>query len=295
MCFKFIFIFILISFQQNFVYSTDQNDSSVNETSNKETEEFNSSDLNKKLHLVPLTDSINNFGAQFINQLNNIDKFSKSNIVFSPLSIVQIFSMIISSAKNDTYEELMNLFGFNEQLQTSENVNNAFRILLDDYEKNKLEKSKRPIKLSLNSIALYSNNFNIKKSFRANLKDNYKADARKIDFSNNDALTAINEFVNSNTNGLIPKLLEKLNPEDKLALVNAFYFKGDWVNQFEKNLVKDRSFFNADKTTTQAKMMFKRSYYDYFEDNDVQSIVLPYLGTKIYFRLNNEFNKFFKF
>ena len=235
-------------------------------------------ELAGKLRLVPLTDSINDFGMQLMKQLNDESPDQTKNIAFSPLSIGQIFSMLISAAQNETLNEFMTAFGFADRLPKPENVNEAFKLLLNDYDKATLEKSKRPIKLSLPSMALYSTEFNIKKSFRKNLKDNYRADARKIDFSNNEALNVINSFVNENTNGLIPKLLEKLEPETKLALVNAFYFKGSWTSQFEKNFVKDRPFNNADKTTTTAKLMFKRDHYYYFDDSDVQTISLPYLG-----------------
>lgn len=262
--------------------ASDQNDTLVEDvTSGNVTDEF-SGELENKLRLVPLTDAINDFGMQLIQNLNNQTNDKKAkNFAFSPLSIGQIFSMIISSAQNETLAELMNVFRFADQLGTPQNVNNAFRILLDDYDKSKLEQSKRSIKLSLPSLALYSTDFNIKKSFRKNLKENYKADASKIDFSNGDAVKVINDFVNNNTNGLITKLVEKLDPDTKLALVNAFYFKGDWVSQFDKNFVKNRAFNNADQTISQASTMFKRDHLYYFEDNDVQVVSLPYLGINV--------------
>lgn len=278
------FILIQILINSNLVFSADQNVSmpTIESYTEIESDELNS-ELNKKLHLVPLTDSINDFGMQLINHLNNQEKNSTKNIAFSPLSISQAFSMIISSAQNETLTELMKAFRYDNQFETGDNVNGAFKILLDDYEKAELEKSKRKITLSLPSIALYSNDFNIKKSFRANLKDNYKTDARKTDFTSKEASKVVNEFVNLNTNGLIPSLVGKLEPNSKLLLANAFYFKGDWVNAFEKNFVKDRTFFNADKSTSSVGMMFKRDKFNFFQDDDVQVVALPYQGNRIEF------------
>ena len=231
MSFKSIYIILILLQTANLILSADQNDTLNDEPTNSDNTTQNAdigSELTNKLRLVPLTDSLNDFGMQLIRRLNN-ETEKTSNVAFSPLSIGQIFSMILSSAQNETLDELMKAFAFNDQLQTPENVNNVFKLLLDDYEKTKLDESKRQIKLSLPSLALYSTEFNIKKSFRTNLKDNYKSVARKIDFSNNDALNIINSFVKEKTNGLIPKLLEKLDSETKLALVNAFYFKGELI------------------------------------------------------------------
>ena len=272
-------IVFLLAMQIGAIFSLAAQEDATTESPNNQTQpEELDPELASKLRLVPLTDSINDFGMQLMKQLNGESPDQTKNIAFSPLSIGQIFSMLVSAAQNETLNELMNAFGFDERLSNPDAVNEAFKLLLNDYEKAKLEQSKRPIKLSLPSMALYSTEFNIKKSFRKNLKDNYRADARKIDFSNGEALNVINSFVNENTNGLIPKLLEKLDAETKLALVNAFYFKGGWTKQFDQNLVKDRPFNNADKTTTNAKLMFKRDHYYYFDDNDVQAISLPYLG-----------------
>ena len=258
----------------------------VTNSGNQTDDSLTGGEIGNRLRLVPLTDAINDFGVQLIRRLNSESAAGQAkNVAFSPLSIGQIFSMLISSSQNETLTELMNAFGFADQLQTPENVNGAFKLLLDDYDKARLEASGRSLKLSLPSIALYSIDFNIKKSFRRNLKENYKADASKVDFSNADGVNVINSFVNNNTNGLIPKLVEKLDPQTKLALVNAFYFKGDWIKQFERNLVKDRAFHNADQTTAQVKTMFKRDSYDYFEDNDVQVISLPYQG-KFYLKFS---------
>lgn len=278
---KSLAIAFLLVWQIGAIYmspATDQEDATESPNNQTTQPEELDPELASKLRLVPLTDSINDFGMQLMKQLNDESPDQTKNIAFSPLSIGQIFSMLVSAAQNATQKELMTAFGFEERLPSPDAVNSAFKLLLADYDKAKLEQSKRPVKLSLPSMALYSTEFNIKKSFRKNLKDNYHTDARKIDFSNGEALNVINSFVSENTNGLIPKLLEKLDPETKLALVNAFYFKGAWTKQFDQNLVKERPFNNADKTTTNAKLMFKRDHYLYFDDSDVQAISVPYLG-----------------
>jgi len=255
--------------------TNNQNETTIEESTIYPNDLF-AGDLGNKLRLLPLTNSINDFAFELTRQLNNAS--SNENVAFSPVSISQIFSMILSSAQNETRNELMNAFRYTEQLQTPDNVNNAFKLLLEDYEQSKLEEIKRPLKLSLPSIALYSTDFNIKKSFRKNLRDNYQTDASKIDFKSSEAVNVINKFVNESTNGLIPKIIEKLSPDTKLALVNAFYYKGDWTKKFDSKLVQDRTFHNADQTTSQVKMMFRRDYYDYYEDDDIQVISMSYDG-----------------
>ena len=62
-----------------------------------------------------------------------------------------------------------------------------------------------------------------------------------------------------------------------MILLNAVYFKGEWRNKFEERLTQKKAFYNLGTEEKKIDTMRKLSYFNYFEDNKVQAIELPYL------------------
>ena len=56
-------------------------------------------------------------------------------------------------------------------------------------------------------------------------------------------LAAVNAWVKDKTEGKIPTILERLNPNDSHVLLNAVYFKAPWAQAFAKNATRDREFY----------------------------------------------------
>ena len=46
-------------------------------------------------------------------------------------------------------------------------------------------------------------------------------------------VVVINGWVNTQTNGKIPTILDKVAPEDVMFLINAIYFKASWRERFD--------------------------------------------------------------
>ena len=87
---------------------------------------------------------------------------------------------------------------------------------------------------------------------------------------------AINEWISEKTQGKISNLLaeDKTNPLD-LFLVNTVYFKADWMNKFKKFNTKKMPFFTLNGPVD-VDMMFDEKEIDYFENETIQAIRLPY-------------------
>ena len=58
-------------------------------------------------------------------------------------------------------------------------------------------------------------------------------------------------------------------------MVNAVYFKADWVNEFDKDNTKKMPFLTPNGPVD-VDMMFDKKQVDYYEDEKVQAIRLPY-------------------
>lgn len=86
---------------------------------------------------------------------------------------------------------------------------------------------------------------------------------------------AVNDWVNEQTNGLIPKLLN--NAADSNAiLVNALYLKSGWLEPFQTKGAGD--FTAVDGTVVQKEYMEHTDSYLYYEDEGCQLVSIPLVG-----------------
>ena len=68
-----------------------------------------------------------------------------------------------------------------------------------------------------------------------------------------------------------------MSPDCQIVLLNAIYFKSDWEKKFEEENTHKRNFKNADKSISEVNMMYQTlSYINYYEDEYIQMIELPY-------------------
>jgi serine protease inhibitor len=104
----------------------------------------------------------------------------------------------------------------------------------------------------------------------------YDAKVTELDFNSPKAPDTINDWVNKNTNGKIPKMIESIDPMDDLILMNAVYFNGGWKKEFQSSATKEESFKLQDGSTKQVQMMAQTGTYEYLREEGFQAIRLPY-------------------
>ena len=61
-----------------------------------------------------------------------------------------------------------------------------------------------------------------------------------------------------------------------MILINAIYFKGKWLNQFNEKLTTKDKFYNYEKEIKLVDFMEMQKQYKYFEDDSIQAISLEY-------------------
>jgi serpin B len=105
---------------------------------------------------------------------------------------------------------------------------------------------------------------------------NYDAEVREINFSSPDALTQINGWCARQTKDKIPEILEKISGDVMMYLINAVYFKGVWVYQFDKEETKEEDFYLPDGTTRKVDMMHQQASLNYTADENAKYLELPY-------------------
>ncbi len=121
-------------------------------------------------------------------------------------------------------------------------------------------------------------------SYMDTMKNDYNADVIYDEFKTPDK---INNWVNQETNGMIKKILDQMDPDFVLGLANAVAMEEKWQSPFECKLTTGYAFEKKDGKQFDTAMMSK-SFEDtisYYEDGDVKAAILPY---KIYNRMGKE-------
>ena len=110
----------------------------------------------------------------------------------------------------------------------------------------------------------------------------YGAEVNVLPF-NDGAKAQINGWVDTNTNHMIPKIINNIPPAAVSYLINAVAFEGKWENEYEDSeVLEDMDFTNADGSISKVTML--RSEEDCcFEYEGSLAFARPYVGGNYYF------------
>lgn len=104
----------------------------------------------------------------------------------------------------------------------------------------------------------------------------YNAEVSFSDLSSSETMDNINSWVDENTNGMIPKLLDQpLDKTTAAALLNAVYFSGCWATPFNESQT-DEAVFHGTDGDTRVRMMHTVDTMSYFEDDNFDVVSLYY-------------------
>lgn len=202
----------------------------------------------------------------FLLQDNNADQ----NQFMSSLSIYLALAMTSHGTEGVSYDQFMALLNPKQLDET------AWLAQLKTLQGNLNAMEK--VKIVLANSLWIRDSFaeNVKEDFLQRNKDYFGAMVAAVDFNDPQSLEDINAWVKQNTNKLIEKALDQIDPDTIMFLINTIYFKGNWVSPFEENKTIDKTFHGiTDKTV---KFMTQIGSFKYAENDDYQAILLPYEG-----------------
>ncbi len=131
------------------------------------------------------------------------------------------------------------------------------------------------IKLRIANSLWLKKRFPFKKEFISSVRQFYRAEVFARDFVQAD-VTEVNAWVSRKTKGKIPSIIEGFDRDDRALLINAVYFKGNWIDQFKKEKTMDEDFHLSSGKTVKCKLMDRSDSYEYFEGHGLQAVRLPY-------------------
>ena len=194
------------------------------------------------------------FQENIFTQINN-DKSGK-NVIISPLSIYQVLSLLSNGAKESTLSEMLSVLG-STSLDELNDIN--YKIL-----------SKISSFSTIDIANAVMTRFKPLENF-CSVADKYLAPMESLE-----SVEQVNEWCKEKTHGKIEKIIEQLSPETIMILLNAVYFKGEWINQFDKYFTKKLPFYNLSKNEIKVDTMLQIDHFRYFSNKEIQAIELPF-------------------
>ncbi len=149
-----------------------------------------------------------------------------------------------------------------------------------------------------------ADNYQLVSHFQSTMKEVFGAEAQSVNFGDEATRVMINKWVEDYTHQKIKDLLPSglfsslwywvsikffytdffiwtgsLTPLTKLALVNAVYFKGKWLNQFDADSTKVEPFYlgSSEKKIDVPMMHHEANFrHGYLEHLDARVLEMPY-------------------
>lgn len=204
--------------------------------------------------------------------LSKVERDNDGNVFISPTSLFMALSMVYNGAEGETKEEMARALQLNEV--EAETLNKANASLM-----NVLQKDEASIQLSIANSVWLSEDFHFQQEFKENTQDYFDAKIEEIDVHDGASADKINDWVSNATNHKIEKMVDApLNPDLVTYLLNAIYFKGDWLYAFDEEMTRKEDFYLKDGTTKEVPMMSMTEELLYMENELFQAVGLPYDG-----------------
>ena len=230
------------------------------------------------------------FGFNLLQDLRERDP--GGNIFISPLSISIALTMTYNGAVGETERAMAEVLEIDAlDLSTINNSNKALR--------NSLENPDPKVEISIANSIWSRQGVDFNSDFLERNRAFFGAEIASLDFSSPQAGATINEWVDTNTNGKIEKIVERIDPQTLLFLINAIYFKGNWQDEFDKSMTRPGTFHLPNGSEKQVQMMRREGEYPYFHGANFEATSLPYgngrLGMYIFLpNRTSNLNKFLK-
>lgn len=201
-------------------------------------------------HELSVLNSCNTFGLNLFKEIVAATPQTE-NVFISPLSVSYALGLCYNGAGGDTRKAI------GETLELAdlslEDLNKAYHDLTE-------------ILVHADPVV----DFRVANSFWSRLgktiqpeyvrmaQDYFDARVEEIDFQAPGAADTINAWVENATNGKIKDMVEPpISPDIAAMLFNAIYFKGSWMFPFDTADTRDATFYLADGTETECRMMWK--------------------------------------
>ncbi|KAF2894773.1 hypothetical protein ILUMI_11399 [Ignelater luminosus] len=204
-------------------------------------------------------------------------KSNSGNFLVCPLSVDIVLALVHAGARGETAQQLSTGLHLPESHEKIEQIFTKLAPTLQSNDKYNLS--------SANKVYV-KDNFKISDKFKSTAVNVFDAEIQNIDFTKKEqAATEMNKWVEDKTHDKIKDLIspDDLNQYTRAVLINAIYFHGQWVKQFDEYSTRKRTFYLNANDHVETDMMEITDSFNYYESPDLNAkfLELPYEGGDI--------------
>ena len=186
-----------------------------------------------------LTDGVNAMGIDMLKRLYT--DMDGENFMISPASITLALSMTMNGAEGETLAEMqdaLHLAGLSmDDLNAAQK--DLMSILLNP------DNSKK-VKIEIANALWAREGLGLKEPFTDICREYYRAETQYLDFNDPASVDIINTWVNTETHGMIPTIIDDpIEADTVLYLMNTLFFDGKWTEPFDPEKTYDGMFHTA--------------------------------------------------
>ena len=200
------------------------------------------------------------------------------NWLVSPFSLQCALGMLSNGANGETHDEILYTLGLSQYSQ--EEVNAYFKKLIEG-----LHTVNSAITVKTANSVWGNAGVSLKDDFQKMNIENYSAMVSQLDFSDPSAVDQINAWCNQTTEGLIPSILDEVNPTATVYLLNSLYFKARWESEFAPEKTQEGDFNTSSGKVVKADFMQTQRMAAYVENEWFTSTSLSYQNDSYAMRL----------
>ena len=216
-----------------------------------------------------IADGNNDFACNLLRAIYEQQQGGGS-FIMSPISVSYMLGMLNDGAEGETQRQITDVLDLDGSPQK---INQHFKKIMNEASS---VDSTVTIKIA-NSININSaRGYRLIPKYKENMQKFYDAQIDAFPFTDDRNVDIINNWCNTHTDGMIPKILDSLDPYAAMYLLNAVFFKASWTDKFDPNNTRNKIFTKQDGTLLEHKMMNVAIKAAYGSNNLCKMLCLPY-------------------
>jgi serpin B len=212
----------------------------------------------------------------------------QSDVFLSPYSISTALSMVYAGARGDTAAQMADVLGIGADATAWHAARNRLDLsIADTSDVRPSEGDAVPLTLEPTNTMFGQGGYPFKNDFLDTLAENYGAGMQALDIASDPeaARIAINKWVADRTRDRIEELLKRgvIDEYTVAVLVNAIYFKANWLYQFDPGQTSPEPFHLLDGSTRDVPTMHLAGpKMDFASGDGWSAIRLRYWGASMF-------------
>ncbi len=197
------------------------------------------------------------------------------NLVISPFSISTALAMTYAGARETTMEQMAEVMHFDLD-------QDRFHAAYGEYLGEMKARAADHIELNIANSLWAQDDYHFLDSFFETVETHYDSKTFQVNFKDHhqEITKDINDWVYDETREKIEDLIAPnvLTDDTRLVLVNAIYFLGAWMKEFDPDLTTEDLFYLRNSDMVSTDFMRRSDTLPYFEDDRMQMLEIPYSG-----------------